>query len=366
MFADVDLRKLTELTSPDRCFLSLYLKGPKSWEKIEASIMKVSRAMGREDAEKDERKHLLENLDIVRKYFHQNPLKKGSICIFVCWLLDYLKIIPLTADVNDLVWIDSSPYVRPLAELQEEYENVAVVVADNKSARIFMVSSAVAGDEKIVRGNVKNHVRKGGWSQQRYERRRDKQLFEYAGEITERLQLLKREEQFKHILLVGGKEILLEIYDSLPPALQKLTAIKRSHLGKGSASINEDIWELFGEIQRESEKELWEKIRREFLRGGLGVVGLKDVHIAVRERKVQKLIVCRDYKPSGRRCRECNAFFIDSVQVCSECNSKSLFEVDAINELVELVEQQSGKTEFADPIETLVDCGCIGALLRYQ
>jgi len=35
MFADIDLRKLTELTSPDRCFLSLYIEGPGSLEHIE-------------------------------------------------------------------------------------------------------------------------------------------------------------------------------------------------------------------------------------------------------------------------------------------------------------------------------------------
>ena len=366
MFADIDLRKLTDLTSPDRCFLSIYMEGPKSLENIEASITKSLRALDRDDAEKDERKHLMENLDMVRKYLHKNPVEKGSSCIFVCWLLDFLRFIPLSAKVNDLVRIDSSPYVRPLAELQDEYENVAVVIADNKKSRIFMVSSAVAGDEEIVRGNVKNHVRKGGWSQQRYERRRDKQLLVYSREIVERLQSIKKEENYNHILLVGGKEILREIYNNLPQTLQEMTAQKRSDLGKGSASVNEDIWELFSEFERESERDLWEKIRREYLRGGLGVAGIKDVFAAVRENKVEKMIVCRDYKPMGRRCRDCGAFFVDSIQICTACNSKSLYDVDAVNELVELVEQQGGITDFADPIGTLVDCGHIGALLRYN
>lgn len=365
MFADIDLRKLTDLTSPDRCFLSIYLERPESLENIEASIMKMSKAMSRDNAEKDERKHLQENLIMVRKYLQQNPIEKGSTCIFACWLLDFLRVIPLSAKVNDQVWIDSSPYVRPIAELQDEYENVAVVIADNKAARIFMVSSAVAGDEEVVRGNVKNHVRKGGWSQQRYERRRDKQLLLYAREIAEKLQSIKREEDFSRIILVGGKEILREIYDNLPKILQKSTAQKRSDLGKGSSSVNEDIWELFRDLERASERDLWERIRSEFLRGGLGVVGLKDVLAAARENKVEKMIVCRDYKPSGLRCRDCGTLSIDSTQICSACNSKSLYEVAAVNELVKLVELQGGETDFANPISTLVECGNIAALLRY-
>ena len=225
MFADIDLRELTELTSPDRCFLSLYLEGPRSLDHIDKRIKKMSQSMSTDNAEKDERKHLCENWNMVKKYLQKNSFVNGSLCIFACWLLDFFKVIPLSIKVSNLVWLDSSPYVRPLAELQDEYENVAVVIADNKAARIFMVSSAIAGDEDVVRGNVKNHVRKGGWSQQRYERRRDKQLLLYAKEIVDKLKAIEHEEKISHILLVGGKEILREVYDNLPQSFQTKTAI---------------------------------------------------------------------------------------------------------------------------------------------
>ena len=185
MFADIDLRKLTELTSPDRCFLSLYVEDSKSLKHIEHLIREMSKALNSNEAEKDERENLMENWEMVQKHLARNSIEKGSVCIFVCWLIDFIEIIPLPVRVDNLVWLDSSPYVRPLAELQDEYENVAVVAADNKIARIFMVSSAVTVDKEVVHGNVKNHVRKGGWSQQRYERRRDKQLLHYAREIVQ-------------------------------------------------------------------------------------------------------------------------------------------------------------------------------------
>ena len=366
MFADIDLRELTELTSPDRCFLSLYVEGPGSLEHIEHSIGKMSKALNSNETEKDEREHLMENWGMVQKYLARNPIEEGSVCIFACWLLDFLKVIPVSVKVTDLVWLDSSPYVRPLAELQDEYENVAVVVADNKTARIFVVSSAVAVDKEVVHGNVKNHVRKGGWSQQRYERRRDNQLLHYAREIAQNLQSIEKREQINHILLVGGKEILREIYDNLPQALQEKTASKRSDLRKGDASVNEDIWELFSEVERECESGLWERIRREYLRSGLGVVGIENVLTAVIEGRVDKMIVCRDFNHTGYRCRECNTLFIEPIEVCTTCNSTSLYEVDAVNELVELVVQQSGETDFVDSIDTLVESGSIGALLRYK
>ena len=366
MFADIDLRELAEVTASERAFLSVYLAGPRSVATLEKELKRLRRALVRSEAEKDERDHLDENVELVRKHLDRHPLASGSLCILTCWALDFFKAIPLAAPVGDLVWIDSSPYIRPLAELQDEYENVAVVVADNKLARIYLVSSAVAGSEETVTGNVKNHVRKGGWSQQRYERRRDKQLLIYAREIVEALLLLEKEEDFRRILLVGGKEILRIVGDELPTHLQGKVAEKALHLARGEGALNEDLMDLFLEQERQSESDLWERIRNEYLRGGLGVVGLEEVLSAAKQGRVEKAIVNRPFRPQGRRCRECDNLHVDQAEVCSACGSESLFTVDVVNEIVEMLHLSGAEADFADPIQTLVDAGEIGALLRYR
>ncbi|MFQ6092363.1 MAG: Vms1/Ankzf1 family peptidyl-tRNA hydrolase [bacterium] len=365
MFADVDLRRLAEMMAPERAFLSVYLAGPRSGPELEKRLQRVRRVLKGGGAERDEREHFDENVKAVQEYLEGNPLRCGSLCIFSCWAIDFFQAVPLAAPVKDLVWIDSSPYIRPLAELQEEYENVAVVVADNKKARIFLVSSAVAGSEEVVKGNVKNHVKKGGWSQQRYERRRDKQLLSYAREIVEALTKLDKEEQFRRILLVGSKEILRIVHDNLPQALQNKVAAKALDLGKAEGAINKDIMDLFFEQERRSEQDLWEKIRAEYLRGGLGVVGLDEVLSAARAGRVEEMIVNRTFKPEGRRCRECDNLDVGAVETCSACGSKSLFEIDVVNEIVEMLKLSGAEADFADPIESLAEAGQIAALLRY-
>jgi hypothetical protein len=55
-----------------------------------------------------------------------------------------------------------------------------LVVCDNEKSSIYTVTNEKAEVELAIKGGVKNHVRKGGWSQQRYERRRDQQLAHYA------------------------------------------------------------------------------------------------------------------------------------------------------------------------------------------
>ena len=120
-------------------------------------------------------------------------------------------------------------------------------------------------------------MRKGGWSQQRYERRRDKQLLLYAREIVAALKELDKTESFRRILFVGGKEILRIIYENLPHTLQERACKKAIDLSKGEHVINRDIMALFAEQERQSEQALWEKIRAEYLRGGLGIVGMEQV-----------------------------------------------------------------------------------------
>ena len=365
MFADVDLRKLAEMTAQERVFLSVYLAGPHSATELGKRFQKVRRVLRGGGAQKDEREHFDENVKAVQKYLGRSAFKSGSLCIISCWALDFFQAIPLTAPVKDLVWIDSSPYIRPLAELQEEYENVAVVVADNKKARIFLVSSAVAGSEEVVRGNVKNHVRKGGWSQQRYERRRDKQLLLYGREIVDALEKLHGEERFRRILLVGGKEILHIVHENLPQTLRGMVSEKALDLHKGEGAVNNDIMELYFEQERQSERDLWENIRQQYLCCSLGAVGLEDVLSAAKAGRVEAMIVNRTFKPKGKRCRECDNLEIGAVEACSACGSKSLFEIDVVNEIVEMLERSGAEADFADPIPTLVEAGEIAALLRY-
>jgi peptide chain release factor subunit 1 len=362
----VDLRKLAEITAPERAFLSVYLAGPHSMAELKNRFQQVRRVLKGGVAEDDEREQFEENVKAVEEYLERNPLKSGSLCIFSSWILNFFQAVPLSAPVKDVVRIDSSPYIRPLAEFEEEYENAAVVVADNRKARIFLVSMAVAGSEDVVKGNVKNHVKKGGWSQQRYERRRDKQLQLYARDIADALVKLEEEEDFRHIVLVGSKEILHIVHQNLPQALQNKVAEKALDLGRGEGAVNEDIMDLLLEEERLSERDLWERIRAEYLQHGLAVIGLHDVLSAAKEGRIEKMIVNRTFKPEGRRCRDCEHLDIGAVETCSACGSKSLFEVDVVNEIVEMLERSSAEADFTDPIQTLVDAGEIAALLRYR
>jgi peptide chain release factor subunit 1 len=364
-----DLKKLTETPTSERAFLSVYLAGPHSVDGLEKKFERMRRLLKTGGVEKDEREYFDDNVRLITEYLHRCPLKTGALCIFSCQVLDIFQTIPLSEHVEDLIHIDSSPFIRPLAELCAEHATAAVVVADNKKARIFVVSMSETGSEEcseeVIKGNVKNHVKVGGWSQQRYERRRDNELHKYALEIVEALAKIGSSEEINHILMVGSKETLRAIHENMPHELRDKVVEKPIDLSKGDSSVNKDIMDLFQEEELTSGLEHWEKIRTEYLRGGLAVIGPEDVLSMAKAKRIEHAVVDRTLQLPGMRCRHCHNLNIGLVKSCLACGSQSLYEVEVFNAILDMVYQSGGTAHFTEPIQTLTDSGGIAAHLRY-
>ena len=360
---DIDLRRLSELSSYDRAFLSVYLSSPGSVDAAIKRMREVSRLLKRN---RDEHEQFEENRKLVEDYLAKNQYGSGSLCIFCCWMLDYFEAIPLAVQVEDLVRVDSSPYIKPLALLRDEYEDYAVVVADNARARIFLVTAGKTEAEEKVRGNIKNHVKVGGWSQKRYERRRDKAFEGYVSDIVERVTELDKNSEFRRIIVVGGREAVSGIVKGLPPGLaERLAGEKPLDLKKGADYVDREIFELFVREERRSEAALWESIKERYYRGEPAAMGVLDVLSASKTGRVEKAIANRGADFEGARCRDCGKLFQGPAGKCPGCGSQSTFKVDLLNEIVELLSKTSAEVDFADGIEELGEVGGIAALLRY-
>jgi peptide subunit release factor 1 (eRF1) len=268
--------------------------------------------------------------------------------------------------VPSLLRVGSSPYLRPLAELQDEYGTLAVVAADNTSTQIHLVHVDDSRVEGRVRGDVKNAVKKGGWSQKRYARRREKQLERYADEVVEVLADLDRKHGFKRIVMVGSTECLQEIEKRMPQPLRE-----RSHRHdaldphQGDGAVIEAGWEQWFAVERAEEQQLWEEIRNEALGHGLAALGATEVLGALNASRVAHLLVDREASIKGTRCRACEHVVHGTPETCQACGAAGVFAIDLVDELVRLAELTSAEVEFADPIPALSEEDGVAALLRY-
>lgn len=366
MFSEIDLRALAERQGPERAYVSCYLGDTGGSEDVLDERADQVRALLGEDGA--EREHFEESLRLVREHLaEQNLSEVPGYCVFASWADDFLEGYPLekAAPGAPLLWIDSSPYIRPLAELQDEYENFAVVEADNEKARIYFVTSASATEAASARGDVKQNVKKGGWSQKRYERRRRKELEGYAKDVAEKLSELDKERAFDRLFLLGSQETLEAIEDALPQRLaEKLAGEEATHFDSKEA-LWQEAFGLFFEEERAEEERLWQRIKDEYMQGGRAAAGPREVLDAAQSGRVQRLLVMRDADLEGVRCRDCENLSAGASSACPVCGSEEIFDVDLVNELTELAARTGGETEFADPIEGLHEIGDVAALLRY-
>lgn len=362
MLQSIDLRELAELESAERAFLSLYVSSPEALGSLDRRAEKVRRLLAGEEAELE---HFEENLRLVRETLEESSFDHG-LALFACWALDYVKGFPLDVATPDCLWVDSAPYIRPLAEMQDEHERFLVLTADNDATRIHLVTEHAPQEVERVKGGVKNRVKKGGWSQKRYQRRREQELLHYAKEVADVLEDLVSDGKIERVVFLGQPEALDEIREHLSKATaEKVVAQESMDTGRDPEEVVEKALPLAIERERQDERSLWDRIRAESLEGGLAAVGPGPVLAAAQEGRVDEVLVLRDLEVSGMRCRDCELLAHAKPQQCPRCDSTSVFEVDLVNEIVEILERTSAHADFADPIPGLEEVGGIAALLRY-
>lgn len=360
----VDLRALAELTGPERAFVSLYVSSPEALGQVEDRVERTRLFL---DEHPVETEHFEESMEKIRQWIEEHASNDfRGLAVFASWALDYVAGYELPQSVPDLLRVGVAPFLRPLAELQDETETFAVIAADNQATRIFVVTAMHVEDEDRVSGGVKNRVKKGGWSQKRYARRRDHELLHYAQDVVERLQGLDQEHDLRRIVLLGSAETLREIEAALPNDLAaKVAGERAADLDDDRSELVDEAIEVYLEAERADELALWERIKEGGLSNGLAATGATDVLTAAAVGQVEELLVDREADLPGTRCRDCENVVHGTPETCQICGSKSVFQVDLVDELVRLMETTSARVEIADPIPGLTKAGHVAALLRY-
>ena len=363
MISAADLQALAEMKGPERAFLTVYLADKEAHGEL-SHHLKTIRSLLSEQPE--ELAHFEENLKLAQPLLGSFPSDAASLCIIVCWANDFARALPLPLAVETKVWVGAGPYIRPLAELHDEYEDFAVAVVDGTAAQLYRVSAAKAEAEDRVRGDVKNRVKVGGWSQKRYARRRDKEMSDYAAEVAGSLADLDAERTYSRLVLLGSDEAVQAVRESLSQSLtDKLAGTRAIDTDENETHTLDEALAVYFEGERAEERQLWERIRENLFTEGLATAGATRVLSALREARVEEILVDRDAEIEGRMCRNCELTMHGTPDTCQHCGSSDIFEVDLVETFVEQAALTSADVDFTDSFEALAEVGHVAALLRY-
>ena len=365
MFTAIDLSELAGLEGPPRSFLTYYFSGAEGANGL------ANRAAKARDLVEEDAPDALPAFDASLARLEAlageaDDSAAAGLCLMACDALDIQRGYELTVAVDPAFRAARGPNLRQLAELQDEYEQFLLVAADNDGTRILQVAGAVAEGAESVKGGVKNRVKKGGWSQQRYARKRQGQLHRYAAEVAEQLAELVRDRDHDRIVLLGSDETVQQIERELPDRLkQKVIADESFDLHRAEADLVEEGLRLFQKEERREEAALWKQIKNEALSGGMGALGPEDVLKALQTGRVDDLAVDHDAQLDGSRCAACTTAFTEVHETCPLCDSGDVTPIKLVEELVRLAEQTDAHVEFVQDVPGLKKQGGVAALLRW-
>jgi peptide chain release factor subunit 1 len=349
------IKELSEIydTDSSNSYISVYIN-KKNYEKFLDKRIKAIKTVLKNKEYTNFEKTIPKVLDLIKETNNEN------LAAFASSKHDFEKIITLPVKIDDLLIVDSSPYIRPLARLYDEWESFTLVLISSNYAKIFEVSLGEVKDTKSLSKDIMNKHKKGGCSQARFNRLRRGAIHAFLTEVVEDL----RKRADNRIVIAGPGITKQKFIEMLPKELQdKIIDIIDVNVDDENKLLKQSF-SLVSEREREKSHEAVQQLKEEILRDGLAVYGIKETLEAVRNGQVELLVIQKDFKPRGWICEHCQAVDEGFQKTCPYCNGKTS-EVDVLEEILEFAERTDAKIEFADD-EELRDLGNVGGILRFK
>ena len=349
------LKNLSEVydKNTQNTFVSVYLN-KQTYEKFlhqrEATCISILK--------EEEQKNFTQTLEQVKEFIQKN--KFSNIAIFASNKYNFFKVVPLSIKVNNSLIVDSSPYIRPLARIQDEWESFTLVLLNSHYAKIYSISLGKVDREKNLSKDIINRHKKGGQSQARFQRIRKGAIHAFLSEVAE--YLVKVTD--KQIVIAGPGTAKIQFKELLPKHLQD-RIVDIIDIGiDNEKEIFEESMDVISEKEEKKSHKAVEKLKQEILRDDLAVFGIDETFQAAKNGQIDLLIIEKDYKIKGCLCEHCQILNAGPIKDCKVCGEPTT-EVDVIEEILEFAERTDAKVEFTDD-EEISNLGHIGAILRYK
>ena len=349
------IRELSEIYDPNSndTYISLYLSKDADRKFIDRRI-RACRTVLKDDTLKNFN-NTIENIE--------DNLKKTSnknVAIFGSHKHNFLRYIHLPVKIKNLMIVDSSPYIRPLARVVDEWESFTLLLVSSNYAKIFSVSMGKIDDSKKLSADIMNKHKKGGCSQARFNRLRRGAIHAFLSEVVEALQ----ERADERIIIAGPGNAKNQFIDMLHKELKdNIVDIIDISIDDEKKLLKESV-HMISEREKRKSHEAVQQLKEEILKDGLAVYGLQETLTAVKNGQVELLIIEKGYKPRGWICENCQVVGEGVKASCPYCGKKTS-EVDILEEILEFAQRTDAEIEFTGD-EEISKLGHVGAILRFK
>lgn len=349
------LKELSEIYDPNSndSYVSLYFNKKndnKFLQRRKKAIQKILKG--------ETLKNFLETMDLVENEIKN--IRGDNIAVFSSKKNDYQKSISVTVQMENLLVVDSSPYLRPLARIQDEWESFTLLLVNTNYAKIFSISLGKTDSTKSLSADIMNRHKKGGQSQARFNRLRRGAIKHFLKEVTEALE----EKIDEQIIIAGPGNAKKQLIDMLPKHINdRVIEVIDIDIDDENDLLKSSI-QIVSEKEKQKSYDAVKQLKTEILKDGLAVYGVDETIEAVQNGQVELLIIQKDFKPRGWICEHCQLVKEGIQKKCPYCDSDTS-EVDVLEEIIEFAKRTDAQVEFTDD-EEIRDLGHVGGILRFK
>jgi peptide chain release factor subunit 1 len=368
MLTELDLQEIINYRPADPV-LSVYLN--------------VDPKAGSSDAYKLHLRQLLKDFEMVtphdtetiRRFIeHEYDWSGRGLVIFSCAPQDFFRHFSLSIPIRNRARLLNRPYVKPLADIINNYGHYGVALVDRQGARLFYFHMGELREQEGTVGESVRHTKRGGGSQAPGRRGGTAGLTRYSEEVAERnikeaARFASRFFQENHVrrILIGGTESnVAHFLSQLPKSWQSLLmGTFPIEMTAKHTQVLEKALEVAQHTEEEKEVRLVNAVITAAAKGRDGIIGLDDTLGAVHAGRVQTLLISEGFRAQGTRCQGCGYVTAHSLKKCPFCHSDLEKIEDAVEHAVRLVLADGGEVEVIYENPDLERAGNIGGLLRY-
>ena len=280
---------------------------------------------------------------------------------------------------------DSTFMLEPLESIVESRDVYVLLVMDGREATIATLKGAHIQVMRRLSSNAHAKVRKGGQSARRYERAIEESIGDYYKRISEDVNGIFEQAQFRMKgLIVGGPGPAKEGFvkaNALNYQIKTLGTYDTGYTDEfGLHELVEKAAELLKEQEALRERKVVERFIQERVRNGLAVYGYEGTKEALKKNQAGTLIISEDLElhEVTYKCSSCGKSF-SKIEKGRESSSRHecggtlnvTGRKDAIEELIEIADKAGTDVAFVSSEssygkEFFMGFGGIGAILRYK
>jgi peptide chain release factor subunit 1 len=366
MLTDHDLKELLsyQAMSP---VLSVYLNTDPTEGNAEAHKLRLRSLLKEVE--------LPDDVFAITRYFeHEHDWSGRSVAVFSCAPENFLRVYSLALPIRSRVRISNQPHVKPLADLLDSYGGYGVVVIDKQGARLFYFHLGELREQDGTMGESVRHTKRGGGSQAPGRRGGTAGTTNYVDEVTDRnikeaVEFATRffSENSVRRILIGGTDGTVAMFRSqLPKAWQSLVVGSFPvSMTASQSEVMEKAMEIGLQAERQREERMVNTVVTNAAKGRGGVIDIDGTFNAIREGRVQTLIIREGFRAPGTRCKSCGYLSAVELVYCPFCGGECETISDAVELAVHQVMKSGGEVEVLQVGQASGAFNQIGALLRY-